>query len=616
MGLVDRWRSRRRLSRSRVSLFYHPTYAAHGLRLTARTSEIEPRRGELVIMQLIEDGVLHARDIKASPDVSVRALGLFHTEGYLDRVPFAETLAPIFGLQPADVSVDPLLDASRRAVGGTVSAATHVAGGKGVAVNLGGGFHHAEPDRGSGFCVYNDIGIAIRKLREDGFDGRIAIVDLDFHQGNGNSAAFEDDPSVLVFSVHGSVWRHSEKCPFEYHLEGDVDDERYLAFLATHLEPALAPFEPSLVFYIAGMDVLRRDALGTFDLTLDGVFARDRYVAELTKRLDAGLVVTMGGGYSEAAWTGFYNLTRFLLTGRPRVWRPARPDIALRFAHIARTIDPLDLTRTDDVITEEDVYGDLVGRRRALRILGFYSRHGIELALERYGVFGRLREKGFMDLRLEVVPDDPARQIIRVRGKRHHLGEPLLLIELVVAKRTVEAPYEPDESIDVLEVNWLLLQDPSKSFTLERPPLPGQEHPGLGVAREAEQMLIRAADRTSLAALLDRPQHFHNALGSAKRFHFVDPEEEGRFRALAAQLADHPVETASQLVDEGKVLNADGSVYVWDPGAHMMPISERLVAYFASDEYRERALAAAAAFRVTVEPSEASRPVTSDEAPA
>lgn len=562
---------------------------------------LEPKRGEYVVTRLVQDKLLAPRDIRPSPRASYRQLLGFHTPQYLADVTRAENVAGIFGLTGDDVDVDPLLDAAARAVGGTVAAAREVTRHGRVALNLGGGFHHAEPDKGAGFCVYNDVGVAIRELRAEGWGGRVAIVDLDFHQGNGNSAAFEGDDDVLVFSMHGSVWRHTDRPAHEIHLEGPVDDARYLASLRYYLGPALESFDPELVFYVAGMDVLASDRLGTFELTLEGVFARDRYVIDRCQRHDVPLVVTMAGGYSPEAWVAFYNLARYALSGRPRVWSPPVPDVTARFAAIAKAIDPVDLTRSQDLdteLSEADLFGELVGRPRSSRLLDYYSRHGVELVLERYGLYEAVRRRGYFDLELEMEVSDPSRQVVRVFGKKDDRVR-RCLVEIVVRRRSWPAPYDPAQQIGMLEILWLLLQDPSASFSLERPPLPGQEHPGLGIAREMRELLVVAAERLGLAGLLDRPSHFHNAFGAMSHYVFVDPVEQGRFLALVDALSDVPLATATALVDGGQVREG-GTVFTWQPGDHVLPVSEALVAHFESGAYVEAVRAAREAARFEV----------------
>lgn len=183
-----------------------------------------------------------------------------------------------------------LVERSRRSVGGTLSAARWALE-RGRAANLAGGTHHAFADHGEGFCVFNDIAVAIRSLGV-----RAAVVDLDVHQGNGTAAIFRDDPSVFTLSLHA---KHNypfrkERSSLDVELDDGCDDATYLAALERAL-PEVVRFRPDLVFYIAGSDVLETDALGRLALTLDGIRARDARVLDAFDRL----VMVMGGGYSK-----------------------------------------------------------------------------------------------------------------------------------------------------------------------------------------------------------------------------------------------------------------------------------------------------------------------------
>ncbi|MCK6545015.1 histone deacetylase [Myxococcota bacterium] len=593
MNWVRRLRAARRLERD-VGVWYHSAYAAHGMSATSRVSNVDPTRGETVISMLAEEGLLRPGDVRASPPVSVEELALFHPITYLERSADPDVLGHIFGLEPADVDVDRLLVAQRRAVGGTISAARSVvARERRVTFNLGGGFHHAEHDRGSGFCVYNDIAVAIAVLRREGFSGKIAIVDLDFHQGNGNLLGFVEDATVLNYSIHGSVWSHVEASRARQILvQPGTGDDAYLAVLDASLLPALEEHEAELVFYVAGNDVLRGDRLGTFNLSLQGVLERDRRVFDAAERIGAPLVVTMGGGYSQEAWVASANFLRFALCGEERA-RPSRPTVRASFERIAREIDPLELQR-DDKAAEEPLLTaadleDLFGRpARKNRALDFYTVQGIEFAFERYGILAKIRERGFVDLTFHLDGRDPTHQVLRLHARRRHHTQMLLLMELVVAKVTKRLPVGDDGAmadVPLLAVEWLLLQDPTAHFSLERPQLPGQEHPGLGISEEIQELLVRVCARLSLEGIYDRPSHYHNAWASRLAFHFVSPEHEGRFLAMEAVVRDLSIHEASWLIEDPGLVLADGTVVPYLPGDHVMPLSERLQGHFQTGNY-------------------------------
>ncbi len=581
----------RRSIHGRVGVWYHPEYAAPALKASARVANIEPRRGELILARAIEDGWLRPADVRRAPMASVEQLQRFHSWKYMTESTQAPLLGRIFGLEEDDVPVEQLVGATRRAVGGTISAATEAAAMRmDVAFNLGGGFHHAEPEQGSGFCIYNDIGVSISDLRRRGYKGRIAIVDLDFHQGNGNTVAYANDSSVHVYSIHGAVWSHSQVPRFtEIHLSGAVDSRRYLASLRTTLETSLRRFKPSLVFYIAGADVLAGDRLGAYWMTLRGMFQRDRHVVEVVDSLDVPLVITLGGGYSDRAWMGHFNLLRHVLTGSVRVSEPDYPNLSRTFAKVARHLDPYELQQYDDDeidITEEDLMMGLGSSPQALRLLNFYTRHGVEVALERYGILEKVRKRGYQFFDVEIDPKDPARQVVKVFGKRDERDYPHLLVELVLRRQWISSPLPEQERLEVLTIEWLLLQDPLRNFTLDRPPLPGQDHPGLGIAMDIQELLVRSCLRLRLHGLLDRPAHFHNAAGVAHRCHFLDARAEGRFRALLKLAKNEGIVEVSEAIDQGRLKTKAGETIPWEAVDHLLPVSDELKEYFNSNSYR------------------------------
>lgn len=585
---IERLVAKRRLG-SKVRFWYHPAYAVPALSESFRAPNVEPRRGELVIGQLVEEKLLPPEQIEAAPLASLESLLRFHRLPYLESTQDPELLGRIFGLELGPGEVEPLLLAARRAVGGTIAAARWAAEEPGrVAINLGGGFHHAEPEQGSGFCIYNDVGVAIRELRSEGYFGPIGTIDLDYHQGNGNLLGFAADPTVYCYSIHGSVWSHVECADKQILLQGRVGDRRYLAALSATLPAAVQQHGGRLWFYIAGTDVLAGDRLGTYDLSLDGVLERDRRVLELCLDRGASVVVTLGGGYSTQAWWSTLALCRYALTGQKVVRAPKRPSLRVTFDRIRRNLDPLALQQDDEdpfELTQADIDGALGPRPPARRILDYYSRSGVELGLERYGILAKVRERGYRDLEVEIDPADPAHQLIRVKGRKPD-GPVVVLIEVVLRRATLPDPRDESRSFALLSVEWLLLQDPGANFNLERPPLPGQDHPGLGIAREIGELFVQICHRLNLAGIYDQPAHYHNAAGSTGTFHFLDPRREGRLLALQALLADLPIDQASRHVEAGTVRLGDGAPVRWEPGPHVLPLDPELVAYFESSEYR------------------------------
>ena len=223
-----------------------------------------------------------------------------HTAEYVERFNTGS-------LEPAEVRrigfpwSPELVERSRRAVGGTVAAARHALSA-GIAMNLAGGTHHAFAAHGEGFCVYNDVAIAIRLLQRDGVIRRAAVIDLDVHQGNGTHSIFADDASVFTFSMHGGRNYPFHKVPgtLDIELADGTNDDNYLAKLTEVLPGVLTRAAPDLVLYIAGADPHEGDALGRLSLTFDGLARRDAYVLSQCVEVGLPVAITIGGGYGRA----------------------------------------------------------------------------------------------------------------------------------------------------------------------------------------------------------------------------------------------------------------------------------------------------------------------------
>ena len=192
-----------------------------------------------------------------------------------------------------------LVDRTLASVGSTLqavaSARSHGFGG-----TLAGGTHHAFRAEGSGYCVFNDIVVAIHQAREEGWANRVAVIDLDVHQGDGTAAMLEDDAGALTVSIHGknNFPFRKQRSVIDVELEDGTGDAEYLDHLSQVL-PMAHEFRPDVVFYQSGVDALASDKLGKLALTPEGMAVRDRLVFEWVKRLDVPVVVTMGGGYSD-----------------------------------------------------------------------------------------------------------------------------------------------------------------------------------------------------------------------------------------------------------------------------------------------------------------------------
>ena len=243
--------------------------------------------------------------LQVAPAATDGELALAHTPVYVadvteGRLSSARQREIGFPWSPA------MVERSRRSVGATIAAA-RTALGQGLAANLAGGTHHAGADKGAGFCVFNDIAVAARLMQAEWGRGhhsllRVAVIDLDVHQGNGTAAIFRDDPTVFTLSVHGE-----NNFPFRKEA-GDLDvalpdgcaDAAYLAALEDalhHMWARHADALPGLVFYLAGADAHEGDRLGRLKLSTEGMAERDRRVFAAARERRIPVVLTMGGGY-------------------------------------------------------------------------------------------------------------------------------------------------------------------------------------------------------------------------------------------------------------------------------------------------------------------------------
>ena len=191
-----------------------------------------------------------------------------------------------------------LVERSYRAVGGTIAAARYALDW-GLGMNLAGGTHHAFPDRGESFCVFNDVAIAIRVLQRERRIERATVVDLDVHQGNGTHAVFTGDASVFTFSMHGARNYPFHKVPgcLDIELEDGTGDDVYLERLSDALPVALGAAAPDVVVYLAGADPHEGDRLGRLCLTFDGLARRDAIVLDACRVVGIPIAITIAGGY-------------------------------------------------------------------------------------------------------------------------------------------------------------------------------------------------------------------------------------------------------------------------------------------------------------------------------
>ncbi len=236
-------------------------------------------------------------DVRPAPAIAFEALLLAHDPIYLRQLHGAglsRQEAHKVGLPWSQA----LLSRAIHACGGTL-AATRDALRWGLGLNLAGGTHHGYPNRAEGYCLFNDAAVAVANLRAEGYAGRILILDLDAHQGNGTAVFFAHDPSVFTFSMHAerNYPLKKEISDLDLGLPDQTGDAAYLWALEQAL-PQLSRFAPDLVFFNAGVDILANDRFGRLAVSLDGLAQRDLRVMNWVQQLGVPLVVMMGGGYN------------------------------------------------------------------------------------------------------------------------------------------------------------------------------------------------------------------------------------------------------------------------------------------------------------------------------
>jgi len=248
--------------------------------------------------KLLRDGVTTPADFVEPTPASDEDVALVHHRDYIRKLKTgALSYAEILRLE---IPYSPELIRAVWLCAGGSTLAGRLALTQGVAANLGGGFHHAYPDHGEGFCVLHDVAIAIRCLQKDKSIARAMTVDCDVHHGNGTAAIFGADPTVFTFSIHQERNYPYPKPPsnLDINLEDGAGDDEYLAALEQGLDQSLSEFQPDLILYLAGADPYREDQLGGLKLSLDGLERRDRLVYQKARAENIPVAITLAGGYA------------------------------------------------------------------------------------------------------------------------------------------------------------------------------------------------------------------------------------------------------------------------------------------------------------------------------
>jgi acetoin utilization deacetylase AcuC-like enzyme len=277
-----------------MQVFYTPRYYAD-----IGPGHVFPiRKFELVRDKLLAEGTVEPAEIVEPGPAPLEDVLLVHTTDYVSRL-CSGNLSPKEIRRLGLPWSESLVQRSFYAVGGTL-AATRASLAAGYSSNLAGGTHHSFPERGEGFCVLNDVAIAIRAMRERKLFQRAAIVDCDVHQGNGTATIFAGDMDTFTFSIHGAnnYPLFKAESTLDVELADGTSDTEYLETLAKHL-PSVFAADPEIVFYLAGADPYRGDKLGRLAVSIDGLRERDAYVLRECYEREVPIVTVMSGGYGK-----------------------------------------------------------------------------------------------------------------------------------------------------------------------------------------------------------------------------------------------------------------------------------------------------------------------------
>ena len=274
-------------------LVYHENYD-----LNLGPHVFPSQKFRLIYEMLLREGLATEGDFLRASAASDEDILRVHTADWVRKLKTGTLTASEIMLLEVPYSPE-LVEAVWLAAGGTILAAQSALR-DGFGSNLSGGFHHAYPDHGEGFCAIHDVAVAIRKLQADGAIKKAIVVDTDVHHGNGTAAIFRKDPTVFTLSIHqlNNYPGHKPPSTLDLNMYDRVEDEEYLGALIPAVRQALDKFQPEILFYVGGADPYCEDQLGGLSLTKAGLKQRDRSVFEEARRRGIPVATTLAGGYA------------------------------------------------------------------------------------------------------------------------------------------------------------------------------------------------------------------------------------------------------------------------------------------------------------------------------
>ncbi len=266
---------------------------------------------------LLKEKVVHRNWVCAPRPCRNEDITLVHSAEYLRKIQ-----DPLYVNQMLKIQMNSMWDSSvleyfKAATGGTLYATALALNKNNAVFNLGGGFHHAHSDHGEGFCLINDVAIAIEKFRRKKRIQKVLVVDLDYHQGNGTAGIFRENPEVFTFSVHAEQWEEiNGTANLDVLVDSKISDRDYLALIRRHLDELAENTEADIIFYVAGSDPYAEDALADMHISRQAMLQRNLMVLDFAAGLNIPLVILPGGGYGESSWYIYYDFLKAAFKGR------------------------------------------------------------------------------------------------------------------------------------------------------------------------------------------------------------------------------------------------------------------------------------------------------------